>query len=78
MSLNNAFDNGPSTLEGRSQSRCIFPARKYSRSPRVDMLVGSFKMLLYSTAIAATQFSDWILGDVRWGPKAGEIEILTS
>lgn len=58
ISLNNAFDKGPSTLEGRSQSRCIFPARKYSRSALVDMLDGSFKMLLYRTAIAATQFSD--------------------
>lgn len=65
MSLNNAFDNGPSTLEGRSQSRCVFPARRYSRSARVDTLDGSFKMLRYNTAIAATQFSDWMLEDVR-------------
>lgn len=78
MSLNNAFDNGPSTLEGRSQSRCSFPARKYSRSARVDMLFGSFRMLRYSTAIAATQFSDWMLEDVRWRHKIDEKGILTS
>lgn len=78
MSLNNAFDNGPSTLEGRSQSRCNFPARRYSRSARVDTLDGSFKMLRYNTAIAATQFSDWMLEDVRWGHKIDEMGTLTS